>query len=525
MSSLTAAAIGASRPVPAAPPNPWLVTVTLMIGTLAAVMGSSTINTALPDVMAGLAIAGDQIAWVSTAYMLANVIAIPSAAWLGSLLSKRLLFGLGMAVFLAGSLCCGSAWDFPSMVAFRVLQGLGAGLVMPVAQSMMLEAFPPDKRGMAMGIYGMGAIMGPAIGPTVGGYLVSLLGWRSIFFLNVPFGLASLAMLGLLPRAARRTDLRFDAPGFVSMVVFLSTLQIAVSNGTKDGWDAPYILACVTASLVSFVYLIHRELTTPEPLLDLRVFRSALYNLSTLVSVILGLGLFGSTFLVPLYLGNLLGYSALHIGLILLPGSLAMGFMMLLAGRLSDLIDSRLLLVVGLSLFGYGLHLQTLADLGSPDSLHVWAQLWRGTGIGLCFSPLTALSLRGLPPGMLAQATGLFNLTRQLAGSIGIAAINTVLTARTAHHASLLGQGRAATSEPVRQFLQGARSMLAGRGMAPGQAELGAFALLGSRVKQQVAVLAYADLFFLCMVIALAGLAPVLFLRSKAPARSGSSRP
>lgn len=508
-------AIAGAPARPAAAPNPWLVTVTLMVGTLAAVMGSSTINTALPDIMAGVSIPGDQVSWVSTAYMLANVIAIPSAAWLGNLLSKRILFGVGMLVFLSGSIACGMSWDFSSMVACRVLQGLGAGLVMPVAQSMMLEAFPPEKRGMAMGIYGMGAIMGPAIGPTVGGYLVSVLGWRSIFFLNIPFGLTSLALLGVLPRAPRRPGLKFDAPGFAFMVLFLSTLQIAVSNGSKDGWDAPYILACVVTSAVSLIALLYRELTTPEPLLELRVFKSGLYNLSTLVSVIMGLGLYGATFLVPLYLGNLQGYTALHIGLLLLPGSLAMGLMMLVAGRLSDLIDSRLLLVLGLVVFGYGLHMQSLADMSSPDSLHMWAQLYRGLGIGLCFSPLTALSLRGMPPGLLAQATGLFNLTRQLAGSIGIAAINTVLTSRAAHHALMLQERMPAESPPARQFLQSAKAMLIARGMPPSQADLGAYSLLGGQIKLQIQVLAYADIFYIVMIIVMAGLVPVLFLRSR----------
>ena len=498
---------------PGRPAGPWMVTLTLMIGTLAAVMGSSTINTALPDIMAGLQINVDEMSWVATAYMLANVIAIPSAAWLGAVLTKRVVFGAGVAVFLAGSMLCGAAWDYTSMIAFRVLQGLGAGVIMPTAQSLLFEVFPPEKRGLAMGIFGLGAIMGPALGPTVGGYLVAVLGWRSIFYINLPFALVSLGMLWTLPRAVRRTDLRFDAPGFVSMVVFLTTLQIAVSNGAKDGWDSPSIVGCFVASAAGLAFLIHRELTTPAPLLDLRVFRNGTYNAATIVSLVVGLGLFGSTFLVPIYLGSMLGYGALQIGLVMLPGSLAMGVMMLVAGRLSDLVDSRFLLGAGLVIFGYGLFLQAQATADSPESLYVWAHLWRGLGMGLTFSPLSAVAIGGLPPTQIAQGTGLFNLTRQLAGSIGIAALNTMLTTRSVYHSTMIGQQMAPGSPAVQDFLSSAKASLIARGLAPDLAGQGAFSLLGNLVKQRVMALAFADLFYVCLAIVLIGLVPVAFLK------------
>lgn len=411
---------------------------------------------------------------------------------------------------------CGLAWDFGSMIAFRVVQGIGAGLIMPTAQALMLEAFPREKRGMAMGVYGMGAIMGPALGPTVGGYLVALVGWRAIFFINVPFAILSLALLNTLPRAPRRPDLVFDAPGFAAMVVFLSGLQIAVSNGAKDGWDAPYILGCFLASAIAFVSLLHRELTTEHPLLDLRVYKNGLYNLSTVVSMVVGFGLFGGTFLVPVFMGTLLGYTALQIGLIMLPGSLAMGLMMLVAGKLSDTVDSRFMLTAGLGLFGIGLYMQALADMNTTEAYYAWAHFFRGLGMGLSFSPLTSVSLSGLPPQQLAQGAALFNLTRQLAGSLGIAALNTILTMRSTYHATMLGQGMQSQSPATQQYLADVKAMLIGRGMAPDQATLGAFSLLGGMVRQKVTILAFADLFYLLLAVSLLGLVPVLFLR-KAP--------
>ena len=292
--------------------------------------------------------------------------------------------------FLVSSILCGLSWDFAGMITFRVLQGLSAGLIMPTAQALLFEAYPSDQRGLAMGIYGLGAIMGPAIGPTLGGYLAALFSWRAIFFVNAPFAITSLAMMGLLPREARRPGARFDALGFASLALCLSTLQIALTNGAKDGWGSPTIVACLGLSLVSGSFLLVHELVIEHPMLDFGVFRHATYNGATIVSIVVGLGLYGSTFIVPLYLGNLLGYSALDIGLIMLPGSLVMGVMMLVAGRISDFVDARILLVVGLSLFAYFLYLASQATADSTTSYFVWALVWRGLGMGMVFSPLSA---------------------------------------------------------------------------------------------------------------------------------------
>lgn len=500
--------------------NQWLATFVIMVGTLAAVMGSSTINTALPDIMSGLGISQDQVSWVATGYMLANVIAIPSAAWLGNLLSRRILFGVGVAGFLLGSILCGLSWDFSSMIGFRIFQGLGAGLIMPTAQALMFEIFPPHQRGTAMGIYGMGAIMGPALGPTVGGYLVGLFGWRSIFFINLPFAVLSILMLNGLPRGERKSGLRFDTPGFVSMVIWLCTLQIAISNGAKDGWDAPYIVFCFVASALSFLYLMYREMTTEAPLLDLHVFRHTTYNVATLISLVVGLGLFGSTFLVPVYMGSLLGYSAFQIGLIMLPGSLVMGVTMLFAGRLSDLIDNRILIAVGMALFCYYLYLQSLADVTSSESFYSWALVWRGLGMGLVFSPLSAVALNGLPAAQIAQGSGLFNLTRQLAGSVGIAALNTLLTTRSAFHFATLDQAMTMQSEATQRFVGAARQMLVTRGYAPDQAQMGALTMLGNAMKQRVMVEAFSDLFLICLAVSLLGLLPIAFMKYTAPRKA-----
>ncbi|HEY9856946.1 MAG TPA: DHA2 family efflux MFS transporter permease subunit, partial [Stenomitos sp.] len=330
--------------------NRWLVTATIMIGTLASVLASSTINVALTDIMNGLQTNLSVIDWVVTAYMLANVIAMPCTGWLGDVLGRRNLYVAGLLLFMSGSLLAGASWSIESLIAFRVLQGLGGGLMMPTAQAILFDTFPPDQRGTAMGIYGLGAILGPAFGPTVGGWLVEFFNWRSLFFINLPFAVTSLVMLLVLvpARPSAAGARRFDAWGFTWLVLTLGSLQMALGNGAKDGWDSPGIIGYFATAAIAGSLLLLREFTVDDPLIDFTVFANRGYLMGSIVSTALGLGLFGSTFLLPLFLGSVLGYTALQIGVLMIAGSLTMGVMMLIGGRLSDRIDARWLIGSGM---------------------------------------------------------------------------------------------------------------------------------------------------------------------------------
>lgn len=497
---------------PALPSKPWAITAVVMVGTLAAVMGSSTTNTALPAISAGLSLSLDQASWIATAYMLANVIAIPCTAWLGQLLGKPWLFGLGVLAFLLSSVAGALAWDFNSLVLCRVGQGAAAGLIMPVAQSIMFEAFPAHQRGTAMGVFGLGALLGPAIGPTLGGYLVDLFGWRAIFTINVPLAIACLACLGVLPKALKQEVSRFDAMGFVLLALGLASLQLGVTYGPRDGWGDPFVVVALGLAALGLSAAIAHALSSERPLVDLHVFAHARYNAATLVSMAVGLGLFGTTFLVPLFLGNLIGHSALEVGLLLLPGSLAMGVAMIVAGRLSDLMDGRIPVALGLLLTAWGLHLQAQAGLNTSDAVHAWAHVVRGVGIGLVFSPLSALSLQAVLPSQVAQATGLFNLTRQLAGSVGIAALNGMLSSGTAGHLQAFGEAMTSQGQATRAHLAQAQAAWLLGGHPAADAAGGSATLLARQVAREATALAYGDAYAFAMAAVLLALLVVPFV-------------
>lgn len=498
-------------------PNRWWVTATIMIGTLASVLASSTINVALTDIMNGLQTNLSVIDWVVTAYMLANVIAMPCTGWLGEVLGRRNLYVLGLVVFMLGSLLAGAAWSIESLIAFRVLQGLGGGLMMPTAQAILFDTFPADQRGTAMGIYGLGAILGPAFGPTLGGWLVEVFNWRSLFFINLPFAVLSLVMLFVLvpSRAAPRAR-AFDGWGFLWLVLALGGLQLALGNGARDGWSSAGIIGLFALAAVSGALLLVREFSVEDPLIDFSVFANRGYLMGSIVSTALGLGLYGSTFLLPLFLGSVLGYSALQIGVLMVAGSLTMGVMMLVGGRLSDRIDARWLIGGGLLVFAYSLHMQAGISLDTPDATYVWALVWRGVGMGLVFSPLSAVTLAALHPRQLGSGAGLFNLTRQLGGTVGIALLKTFLQNRTVVHVQQLSE-TAGLSGMGRRTVAGWAQFLVQHGASAATAPGQAGAMLAGLIRRQGSVLAFDDAFWVSMVLIAACVLPTLLLRRRPP--------
>lgn len=423
------------RALPTSSPRvarPRLTTAAVMVGTMVSVLGTSTINVALTDIMHGVNATIGTIDWVVTAYMLAMVIAMPLTGWLDNVLGRRNLYLGAIGIFTVGSMLAGLAWDLPSLVAFRLLQGLGGGLMMPTAQAILFSTWPPEKRGTAMGLFGLGAILGPAIGPTVGGWLVHTMGWRSLFYLNVPFSLLAVALLFAAignERPSSRT--RFDAPGFALLVVALASLQLGLGNVSHVGWTAVSTMILLGTALVMSGLLWWRETHTEHPIIHVKVFRHGLYNRGTVVSTALGAGLYGGTFLLPLFLGSVHHRSAMEIGLIMLPGSLVMGVAMLMSGRLSGKLDTRLLVVSGLIVFAGSLLMLARVDASTTDQTYVTSLILRGVGVGMLYAPLSVATLSPLDASELGGGSGLFNLTRQLGGTVGIALLKTVLSTRT----------------------------------------------------------------------------------------------
>jgi DHA2 family multidrug resistance protein len=479
--------------------NKWLITIPVMLAALIAVLDASIVNVALPNMQSSFGAGVDEIDWVITGYLITNVIIIPTTGWLSSVFGLKRYFALSQIVFVVASFLCGISWNLPSLVFFRVLQGIGGGAIFPVALTILLEAFPPSELPMASALYGIGATLGPAIGPTLGGWLTDTLSWQWIFFVNIPIVTVSVILSQLLigenrSVLAARGRAPIDGWGLFTVATWLGTLQVVLQEGQRDDWFHSSLIVALTAvSAAAFLAFLVIELRTPHPLVNLRIFKNRNFALGSVAGSMLGACLFGSLFLLPLFAGNLLNYTALQIGLILLPPALVSLVFFPIAGRLSARVDPRILMTVGIALFCVSLYGNGFNTLQTSSQTLVFLQLFRGMALPFLFTSVGAISLWALRPHEKADGSSLFNLTRTLGGSIGIAVIGTSLVARERFHFERFGESITQFSMATQQrllHLQGAVSAHLGPGLAKSQA----LAILSLQLTQQAYVSAFQDL-------------------------------
>jgi EmrB/QacA subfamily drug resistance transporter len=492
----------------------WWATIPVILGMFIVIMDNSIVNVALPHIMSDFGSNLEEIEWVSTGYMLASAVMMPTTGFLGDRYGRKKVYWIATALFTLASVLCGMAWNTPSLIFFRVFQGIVGGAIQPVSQAIVFEAFPPEKRGMSMAVVGIGAMFAPMIGPTVGGYLVDYLNWRWIFYVNLPFGILAVFMTLFIIRESATRKLPFDAWGLTLMATFLTSVLLAVSNGNKDGWDSPYIIGLFALGLVSFGIFLIVELWRAHPLIDLRLFEYGTYTAGTVASIVMGVGLFGGMFLLPLFLQNQMDYDAIQTGLLMLPQGLAVAFMMPVAARLMNKIDPRIMMVVGMGLIGLTMWLQAGMTRDTTTATLVWWNVLRGMGMGLAFPAMNQTTLAAVPIRSVGMASGMFNVTRQIGGSFSIALLSTLITQRTVYHMSILGQdaARAGMAGPwTAQVKQQAMVM----GASPMEAQAQAGAHLGNLIGMQANVLAFQDAFFAAAIFMFVGVLPCLFVRKK----------
>lgn len=494
---------------------PWWVTIPAILGMFIVIMDSSIVNVALSPMMSDFGSNVEEIEWVSTGYMLASAVMMPTTGFLGERFGRKKLYWMAILGFTLTSMLCGAAWDANSLIAFRVLQGLVGGAIQPVAQAILFETFPPEKRGMSMAIVGIGAMFAPMIGPTVGGYLVEYLSWRWVFYINLPFGLLATFMAILVIRESKTRKLSFDAWGFILMASALSTILLALSQGNTKGWGSDYIVALFAIGAVSFGAFLIVELWRREPLLDLRLFKYPTYIAGSLTSVVVGVGLFGGMFLLPVFLQSLMGYDAIKAGLIMMPQGATVGLMMPIAGALSNRLDPRLMISIGLGLMGYSLYLQ--ADM-TPDTSTMTIIGWsviRGIGLAFTFPPLNQTTMGAVPLSKIGQASGLLNVTRQLGGTFGITFLTVMITQRTTMHMAHLGEAMSRVQGAVSEFVSGVAARAVHLGYPVSIAAQQGSSVFGSVVAQRAQVFAYQDVFLLTAFAMWLGILPALFVVKK----------
>jgi DHA2 family multidrug resistance protein len=490
----------------------WWAALPIILGMFIVIMDSSIVNVAISHIMNDFGSNVEEIEWVSTAYMLASAVMMPTTGFLGERFGKKKLYVVAIALFTIASMLCGAAWSAGSLIGFRVFQGVVGGAIQPVAQAILFETFPPEKRGLSQVLVGMGAMFAPMIGPTVGGYLVDYLSWRWIFYVNLVPGIVATAIAWAVLREGKTHPVSFDAWGFSLMATFLTTALLALSQGNSKGWSSPYIVALFAIAGLTFGGFLISSLWRREPVVRLDLFRYFNFAVGNVVSVMMGIGLFGGMFLLPVFLQGLMGFDAIQSGLLTLPQGLAAGVMMALSTKLFARFDPRVPMAAGMGLLGYSLILQAGMTLEtSTSTIAFWVTL-RGLGMGMAFPALNQLALASVPIQRVGQAAGLFNVTRQVGGSVGIALLSTLLTMRQVFHGALLGQDAYRTGAAP-QLIQQLQGHLQGLGASVQVAQQQAGALVIGQLSQQAAVFAYQDVFFASGFAMLLGIVPVVFLR------------
>ncbi len=513
--SSPAAVTAAARP--SAAPHKWLVAGSVMTGTIMAVLDSSIVNVALPEMSGSLGVTIEQITWVVTGYILSNVIIMPITGLLSSRFGRKNFYMASVVLFTVASMLCGLANSLGVIVIFRILQGAGGGVLITVSQAILRESFPAEEQGMAMGIYGMGVVLAPAFGPTLGGWITDNYSWPWIFYINVPIGIINLMLVSRFiqdPWYLKRERGRIDFAGLALLTIGLGALQLMLEKGeTKDWFQSGLIIALSAIAIVGMVTFVWRELTIRNPAVDLRILDNASFSSATALGGVLGMGLYGSLFLLPLFLQNLLGYPAMESGLALMPRSLAMAVVMPIGGRFYNKLGPRILVAAGLIVSAFSFwelsHLTTA--VGFWDIF--WPQLWQGVGFSLIFVALSTAALANIEPAQMTAASGLYNVVRQVFGSVGIAIAATQLTSGTARYQAVLGTHLSMLNANTRAWLDAAVGAMMRAGTDRFTATQRAIALLQGKVMRQAVVLAYNHVFALVTALFLVALPLVLLLR------------
>jgi len=498
-------------------PHKWLIAGAVVLAALMQVIDSSIVNVALPDMMGNLGANLDEIAWVSTGYILASVIVMPLTGFLGQLLGRKRYFVGSIIVFTASSFFCGAAHSLGMLIFWRIVQGLGGGALMTVSQAVLLESFPPEEAGTAMALFGLGVMVGPTIGPTLGGYIVDSVGWPWIFYINIPLGIVAAVMIAAYVHdSAHQTKPKgIDYAGIVLLAMSVGAIQYVLEHGQRDDWfESRRILALSAIGAFGWMALMWRELTTAHPVIDFRVLRHRQVWVGTLLGVVMGVGLYAMAFTLPVFLQNNLHMTAEQTGLVLLPGAAATAISMGLVGRLVNRVDVRWLITGGALLFaGSAWQLsQITGESGTHDFF--WPLLGRGIGMGMMFVPLTTLTLGGLSKRELPQAVGLYSFFRQIGGSFGIAAIATLVARHTAQYRSVLSEHMGGTDAAVLARVELLTRAMMARGADWWTAHARALQLLDRILRGQASVIAYARVYLLAAALMLL-LVPLLLLVRK----------
>jgi len=506
----------------------WLIAVLVALAAFMEVLDTTIANVVLPYIAGGMGVSDDEASWVVTTYLVANAVSLTASPFLARRLGRKTFFLICLGLFTLSSIMCGFATSLSALLLFRILQGLGGGGMVPVAQSILADAFPPQKRAQGFALFGVAVVVAPVVGPTLGGWLADNVGWSWCFLINVPVGVfMAVAIAAVLHEpasaaAGRREWLRqsggFDAIGFALVATFLGALELALDRGLEDDWFASSFIVKVTAaSVLAFVLLVPWEIRHRHPVVDVRMLATRQFGASFLVMLATGAILLATTQFLPQLVQQQFGYTATWAGLVLSPGGMVTIVMMFVVGRLSGKIQPKYLIIAGATFCALSMYdlTNTYGDLG------FWflarSRVLLGVGLPLIFLPIMAASYDGLPSGKTDDASALMNAARNTGGSIGISIASNVLTHREQFHQSRLVEHAIPSGVQYQDTLNQVTNFFVAQGSSPIQAHQQAIEWIGQQVQTQAAFLAYMDAFWVLMLISLAAVPLALTLRKIKP--------
>jgi len=502
--------------------NPWLIAASVMLATFMEVLDTSVANVALPHIAGNLSATPEEATWILTSYLVSNAIILPATNWLGRYFGRKNFLIFCILVFTASSALCGAAASLGMLVIARILQGAGGGALQPIAQAVLMESFPLEKRGSAMAVYGMGIVTAPIIGPTLGGWITDNYSWRWIFYINVPVGIIAILMARAFiedpPYIKQQRPGRIDYVGFSLMALALGTLQLVLDKGQEEDWfSSSLITSAAVFTGVAFVSFIIWELRAKEPIVNLHIMGNRNFAVGTALMTVLGIVLYGTIALLPLFLQTLMGYPALQSGLAVSPRGFGSVASMIIVGRLIGKINGRYLLLFGFSLLAFSTYLFSDINLQISMNSIVWPGIISGFAMGFVFVPLTTMALGTLANDQMGNASGVFNLMRNTGGSLGIAAVTTMLSRGAQVHQAALVSHLTPYDPAFQQRLHDLTGTLATQGSSTAAAQQAYGAIYGTVVRQ-ASVMAYIDNFrllsFLCVLCI-----PMVFLFARVKRR------
>ena len=505
--------------------NPWIIAISVMCCTFMEVLDTTVVNVSLPHIAGNLSATIDEATWVLTSYLVANAVILPMTGWLSNHFGRKRLLMSSVVGFTVSSFLCGAAPTLPLLILFRLLQGACGGSLAPLSQAVLLEAFPPEARGKAMGFWGLGIVVAPVLGPVFGGWLTDSYSWRWVFYINLPVGILSIFMVQAFvfdPSYIRRSKAGVDWWGIGLLTVWIGALQVAFDKGQELDWfSSPFITSLIAVAVAFLIAFLVRELTAEHPIVNLNVFKLRSYSAGVFLMTTLGFVLYGSIVLLPIWLQTLLGYPATTTGFTMAPRGLGSMIGMPLVGMFVSRFDPRKVLAGGLFLGAVSTWRLSQLNLDAGFWDLFWPQAIQGFGLGMVFVPLTTISMNPVPREAMGNATSIYNLMRNVGGSIGIAIVAMLNVRFQQKYVAILGSNVTATNPQASQMFGALRSMFLGAGSGQGLADQRAYASVFGVVERQAAMRAFVDLFQLLTVVFLL-MIPLTLLMQK-PKASGAA--